>query len=95
MAEENERPNPDEKGRRFRITRKVKEPVIPESEGSKAMREAEQEEEALRGSREFQQFTTRGCKGCLNLTLLIFVIMLASIIGTCAFKNNPPGFLKL
>lgn len=88
MVDDQERKEPADQARRFRLGRKVK-PAPIETREEREMRELQQveEEEALRGSPEFERFTRKGCGGCLNITVLIFVIMIASIIGTCAARR--------
>jgi hypothetical protein len=88
MADDQNRNEPEAKGRRFRLGRKVKTPpATPDTQAERDLKEVEPEEEALRGSPEFEAFTRRGCGGCVNLTVLIFVIMMASIIGTCVIRR--------
>lgn len=85
MADENEKQEA-EGSRRFRLTRKVKtEPVLTREE--KEMKALEAEEDADRGTPEMDRELRKGCTGCLRVTTLFFVIMIASIIATCAIKR--------
>jgi hypothetical protein len=88
MSDDQDQNQPAEKARRFRLGRKVKTPpAAPDTQAERDLIAVEQEEEALKGSPEFEAFTRRGCGGCVNLTVLIFVIMVASIIGTCVIRR--------
>jgi|GEM_PF-3543381 len=75
-----EKKNDGHPGKRFRITRRVKpEPVRPYSE--QVLSEVDQDD-ADKGTPAMNREVTRGCSGCLNVTLLIFLIMIASIVAT-------------
>lgn len=88
MDGENQRPEDDnEKSRRFRIARKVKEAPI-KTDAERAMEELEQEDDADRGTVQMNREVNRGCGSCLNVTLLLFVIMIASILGTCYMRKT-------
>lgn len=89
MADDNERTEGDESPRRFRFTRKVKtpkqEPVRTYAE--QEMKALEEADEAEKGSPEMHREVNRGCRSCLNVTLLILIIMVGSIITTCAVRQ--------
>ncbi len=73
--------------RRFRFARRVKE-SLPETREAREMRQLEHpQDDADRGTPEQDRSLRQGCGGCLNVTLLLFVIMVASIIGTCAIRK--------
>lgn len=47
----------------------------------------EELDDADRGTPEMDQSLRQGCSGCFNVTLLVFVIMVASVLGTCALQR--------
>lgn len=81
MSDEKETNQPQDKARRFRIVRKVK-TEIPETYAQQAVREAQQEDDADRGSPEMNREVNKGCMGCLRLVALFLLIMIASIVAT-------------
>lgn len=86
MANEKEPERPQDKWRRFRVARKVKEqPVEPREQ--RELREAE-EDDALRGTPEQDRAVRQGCNGCLKVTALFFLIMIASIFTTCYIRTE-------
>lgn len=82
-----DKPDREQGFRRFRISRKVKEQV-PETYAQQALREATTDD-ADKGTPEMDRAVSKGCMGCLRVTLLIFMIMLASIIATWFIRR--PG----
>ena len=85
MADEKEPPKEPEESRRFRLSRKVKsEPVLTREE--KEMKALE-EDDADRGTPAMDRELRKGCTGCLRVTTLFFVIMIASIIATCSIRQ--------
>lgn len=71
--------------RRMRLIRNVRTPPPPPD----GLGPAEPpEDEADPGTPEMDASLRRGCTGCLNVTGLIFVIMLLSIIGTCYLRDR-------
>lgn len=75
MGDETPRNQPEEKSRRFRLIRTVKKQPPPPTPA---------EDDADPGTPEQDRSLREGCTGCLRVTGLIFLIMIASIIGTCA-----------
>jgi hypothetical protein len=84
--------------RRFRIARKVKDapatppappatPKDPETYAQKVMREVETDT-ADKGSPEMDRAVSKGCMGCLRVTVLFFLIMLASIVATWFIRRQ-------
>ncbi|HWI65516.1 MAG TPA: hypothetical protein VNT75_27105 [Symbiobacteriaceae bacterium] len=76
--------------KRFRITRKVKpekppEPA-PEPYSQKVLREVATDD-ADKGTPEMDRAVSRGCMGCLRVTLLFFLIIGASIITTWCIRR--------
>lgn len=82
--------DPKQSFRRFRIARKVEEPKpkepSPEPYSQKVLREAELDD-ADRGTPEMDRAVSRGCMGCLRVTILIFLIIAASVIATMCMRN--------
>ncbi|HYF91769.1 MAG TPA: hypothetical protein VD969_05955 [Symbiobacteriaceae bacterium] len=72
--------------RRFRITRKVKKPD-PEPYAQQVMREVETED-VRRSTPEMDRAVSKGCMGCLRVSLLFVIIMLASIIATWCIRRQ-------
>lgn len=68
-----------EPSRRFRLIRKVKTEQPPAVEA----------DDADPGTPEMDRSVRQGCTGCVRVTGLIFVIMAASIIGTCFINWKP------
>lgn len=90
MPEDTQRPDPVKKARRFRVTRKVKtsqRPPTVETDAQRAMRELEEGDDADQGYPEMRREINRGCGGCVNVAILLLVIMVASIITTCAMRK--------
>ncbi len=88
MAEEKERPQAQQKARRFRIARRVKTKQEKlEKTWSERELEALEEDDADRGTPEMNAYVNQGCAGCYKVTLLMLVIMIASIIGTCIIRR--------
>lgn len=87
MSDEKDSPQQGEHRRRFRLVRKVASPP-PETREEQELK-ALAEDDALRGSPEQLAELNRGCSGCWKVTLLILVIMMASVIGTCALVDLP------
>ena len=90
MPDDTQRPDSPEQGRRFKLTRKVKtdpKPPQVETDAEKAMRELEEGDDADAGYPEMRRELNRGCGGCVNVMVLLFVIMIASIITTCAIRK--------
>lgn len=95
MADDNERkaPEQEEKGRRFRLSRKVKsqeppkaQPPAFESREEKEMRElATLGDDADRGTPEMDAEVRKGCMSFVRLVGFFFVVMFASIIATWCF----------
>lgn len=89
------RPEPDsgEKGRRFRLARKVKPQEVTkgptvESRAEKEMRQlAEMGEDADRGTPEEDASLRAGCTSMVRVVMLFFVVMFASIIATWCIKR--------
>lgn len=77
---------PEQQFRRFRIGRKVKEQT-PEYYSQQVMREVETDT-ADRGTPEMDREVRKGCTGCLRVTLLFFLIMLASIVATWFIRRG-------
>jgi hypothetical protein len=75
---------PKQTFRRFRIARKVKE---PEYYSEQVMREVEQDT-ADHGTPAMDREVSKGCMGCLRVTLLFFLIILASIIATWFIRKH-------
>lgn len=84
--------------RRFRIARKVKDaPAAPSSPpqqqkepepySQQVMREAETDT-ADKGTPEMDRAVSKGCMGCLRVTILFFLIMLASIVATWFIRRQ-------
>lgn len=86
MAGENERPEEEPKGRRFRVVRKVK-PDPVETDREKALREFAEEDDADRGTPEMDRATRKGCTGCLYVSGLIVALFFLTILGNCARGN--------
>jgi len=86
MSDQEQPSDTEQRGRRFRIGRKVK-PQVPETYATQAMREAETED-ADRGTPEMDRSLRQGCTGCLRVTILFFIIMIASIVATCAIRRG-------
>lgn len=76
--------------RRFRVARKVKQqPADIETYAQQEIKAAESEQdETLRGTPEMERAVGKGCMGCVNITLLMFLIMLASIIATWFIRRK-------
>lgn len=99
MADENERKDPradaesEEKGRRFRLTRKVKPQEPPkaqdmESREHKEMRAlAEMGDDADRGTPEQDAALRAGCSSMVRVVMLFFLVMFASIVATFFIKR--------
>lgn len=85
----------EEKGRRFRLTRKVKTEEPPkaaanpaESREEREMRElAEMGDDADRGTPEEDASLRRGCMSMVRVVMFFFVVMFGSIIATWCFKR--------
>ena len=75
------------KHRKFTISRRVKEKV-PETYAQQAVREVEQQDNADRGTPEMERGVQQGCSGCFKVTMLFFLIMIASILATCALRRQ-------
>jgi hypothetical protein len=75
---------PQQHFRRFRIARKVKD---PEYYSEQVMREVEHDT-ADRGTPAMDREVAQGCMGCLRVTLLFFLIILASIIATWFIRKH-------
>lgn len=83
--------------RRFRIARKVKDAPEapptqqqqkdPEPYSQQVMREAEADT-ADKGTPEMDRAVSKGCMGCLRVTILFFLIMLASIVATWFIRRQ-------
>lgn len=81
--------------RRFRIARKVKDTPPapppqqkdPEPYSQQVMREAETDT-AEKGTPEMDRAVSKGCMGCLRVTILFFIIMLASIVATWFIRRQ-------
>lgn len=71
--------------KRFRIARKVRE---PEPYSKQVLNEVDRDE-ADKGTPEMSRGVSKGCMGCLRVTLLFFLIMLASIITTWCIRRPP------
>ena len=86
---------PDKGFRRFRIARKVKDTPEapptqqkePEPYSQQVMREAEADT-ADKGTPEMDRAVSKGCMGCLRVTILFFLIMLASIVATWFIRRQ-------
>lgn len=94
MTDEKE-PTLDEKGRRFRLARKVKprEPQPPkapaiESREEREMRDlANMGDDADRGTPEQDAALRRGCTSFVRVVILFFVVMFGSILATMCIKR--------
>lgn len=81
--------------RRFRIARKVKDAPEappppqkdPEPYSQQVMREAETDT-TDKGTPEMDRAVSKGCMGCLRVTILFFLIMLASIVATWFIRRQ-------
>lgn len=74
--------------RRFRIARKVKETdKVPETYAEQAMREVETDP-ADKGTPEMDREVSKGCMGCLRVTLFFFLLILASIVATWFIRRQ-------
>lgn len=85
MADEHERkaPGSGEKGRRFRLVRKVKSQGHPTE-----LRElADMGDDADRGTPEQDASLREGCMSMVRVVGLFFVVMFASIIATWCIKR--------
>jgi hypothetical protein len=90
-----QRPRNDKKPRRFRLIRKV-EPVQPKPAGenpdtevkSRLERELEEPDDADKGTPEMDRAVREGCNGCVKVMLLFLLIMVASIVTTCAINRK-------
>lgn len=82
--------DPTQRFRRFRITRTVKEErppePAPEPYSQKVLREVATDD-ADKGSPEMDRAVSRGCMGCLRVTLLFFIIIGASIVTTWCIRR--------
>lgn len=97
MSDEHQGPEDpaEEKGRRFRLGRKVKDQAAPktaapplESREEKEMHDlAAMGDDADRGTPEMDASLRAGCTSFIRLIGLFFVIMFASIIATWCFKR--------
>jgi hypothetical protein len=97
MADENERKasGSEEKGRRFRLVRKVKSqgPPKPQSPGFETREEKELRDlaamgdDADRGTPEQDASLREGCMSMVRVVGLFFVVMFASIIATWCIKR--------
>ncbi|HYG56526.1 MAG TPA: hypothetical protein VD902_00460 [Symbiobacteriaceae bacterium] len=76
----------DQKGKRFHIGRRVK-PKPPEPYSQQVMREVETDT-ADRGTPEMDREVRKGCTGCVRVMALFFLIMIASIVATCAIRRG-------
>lgn len=96
MADENERkePQPERKGRRFRLIRTVKPQDRPrtqaiESREEKEMRAlAEMGDDADRGTPEQDASLRAGCTAMIRMIGLFFVIMICSIVATWCIQRQ-------
>ncbi|MFZ5823592.1 MAG: hypothetical protein ACOY94_04560 [Bacillota bacterium] len=99
MADENERKEPqpesdsDERGRRFRLTRKVKPRDVPKDPApvtreEKELRQlAEMGDDADRGTPEEDASLRAGCTSMVRVVMLFFVVMFGSIVATWCIKR--------
>lgn len=93
MSDENERKGPEseEKGRRFRLGRKVKSqpqaPVIESREETEMRNLAEMGDDADRGTPEQDAAVRAGCMSFVRVVGLFFVVMFASIVATWCIKR--------
>lgn len=74
--------------RRMRLIRSVRTPPPPPPPPEGIGPAEPLEDEADPGTPEMDASLRRGCTGCLNVTGLIFVIMILSIIGTCYLRDR-------
>jgi len=76
----------EDKSRRFRLTRKVKD--NPTTTREEREMKTLKEDDADPGTPEQDRALRQGCTGCLKVTALFFLIMFASILATCAINRN-------
>jgi hypothetical protein len=86
MSDE-QHPQDSQKPQRFRLARKVKKAKDPETYADQVMRELPQDQ-ADAGTPGMKFEVGQGCMGCFWVTLLVFVIMLASIVATWFIRKQ-------
>lgn len=77
----------DEKRRRFRLSRKVQEPMPKTREEQEMEALAAQEDDADRGTPEQDLALRQGCTSIIKLVGFFFLVMAVSIIATCAIRK--------
>jgi hypothetical protein len=84
MSEQQEPQRP--RSRRFRVVRRV--PTNSPTPYADEVRKQVEQEDADRGTPEMNRSVNEGCMGCLRVTLLFLLIMIASIVATCAITRK-------